>query len=76
MSSALLKMGVDFCQGLRRRGTVILNYTGEPNPCIGKDYQLYVIDATSIAVVWIGYVYSPIVNCVMLGSVGATSWFQ
>src|SRR4030042_6543891 len=29
MSSALLKMGVDFCQGLKKQGTVILNYTGE-----------------------------------------------
>jgi Pyruvate/2-oxoacid:ferredoxin oxidoreductase gamma subunit len=76
MSSALLNMGVDFCQGLKKQGTLILNHTGEPQSLYRyRDYQVYVIDAIPIAVRHgLGTATSPIVNCIMLGAlVGGTS---
>jgi 2-oxoacid:acceptor oxidoreductase gamma subunit (pyruvate/2-ketoisovalerate family) len=76
MSPALLKMGVDFTQGLKKGGTIVLNYAGAPQSLRRyMNYRVYIIDATSIAVKYgLGTSTSPIVNCIMLGAlVGATS---
>ena len=76
MSSVLLNMGVDFCEGLKKQGTLVLNFARD-NQSLGRyrDYKVYVVDANPIAMKHgLGTSTVPIVNCVMLGAfVGATS---
>ena len=75
MAQALLGMDLDFCQGLKKRGTLLLNYAGDSQSLVQySDYTIYKIDANPIAVKYrLGPPTAPIVNCIMLGALsGAT----
>ncbi len=75
MASALIKMGVNFTKGLKDKGTLLLNFSGDPSALSDfRPFSFYIVDAVSIAVKHgLGRVTAPIVNCVMLGAlVGAT----
>ena len=51
-----MKMGVDFCSGLKLNGVLLINYTGS-------------VDSTAIAIKYgLGVKTVPIVNCVMLAA--------
>jgi 2-oxoacid:acceptor oxidoreductase gamma subunit (pyruvate/2-ketoisovalerate family) len=76
MASVLLDMGVPFAQGLKKGGTLLLNYSRDMQSLSAyADYSVYVVDATPIAVKYrLGTATAPIVNCVMVGAfAGATS---
>jgi len=63
---------VGITQGLKKNGTVVVN--GKQNPSyyrefLGDEYQLYVVDAASIAVKYhLGSPSNPIVNTAILGA--------
>jgi 2-oxoacid:acceptor oxidoreductase gamma subunit (pyruvate/2-ketoisovalerate family) len=76
MAPVLLDMGVSVSQGLKNGGTLLLNYSGDPQSLSEyADFNVYVIDAIPIAVKYrLGTAIAPIVNCVIVGAfVGATS---
>jgi len=76
MAPVLLEMGVPVAQGLKGGGTLLLNFSGNPQSLSSyADNAVYVIDATPIAVKHrLGTAAAPIVNCVMVGAfAGATS---
>ena len=70
MAQALLDMDLDFCQGLKKGGTLLLNYAGDRQSLKRySDYTVYTIDANPIAVKYhLGPPTVPIINCVMLGA--------
>ncbi len=75
MAPALIKMKIDFCSGLKPKGTLLINYSGADRELGAfRDYSVYTVDATSIAAKYrLGPATAPIVNCVMLGAFqGAT----
>ncbi|MBC8460300.1 MAG: 2-oxoacid:acceptor oxidoreductase family protein [Deltaproteobacteria bacterium] len=63
---------VGITQGLKKNGTVVVN--GKQNPSyyrefLGDEYQLYVVDAASVAVKYhLGSPSNPIVNTAILGA--------
>jgi len=76
MAPVLLDMGVPFTQGLKKGGTLLLNYSRDMQSLSAyADYSVYVVDATPVAVKYkLGTATVPIVNCVMVGAfAGATS---
>jgi 2-oxoacid:acceptor oxidoreductase gamma subunit (pyruvate/2-ketoisovalerate family) len=76
MAPVLVDMGVPFAQGLKKGGTLLLNYSRDVQSLSAYvDYSVYVIDATSIALKYkLGTATAPIVNCVMVGAfAGAAS---
>jgi 2-oxoacid:acceptor oxidoreductase gamma subunit (pyruvate/2-ketoisovalerate family) len=76
MSTALMKMGLPFTDGLRKGGTLLFNTVHEEGLAERyADFRVYAIDGNPIAARHgLGTAISPIVNCVVLGAlVGATS---
>ena len=71
LDSTLLET-VGITQGLKKNGTVVVN--GKQNPSyyrelLGDEYQLYVVDAASVAVKYhLGSPSNPIVNTAILGA--------
>ena len=69
-SSMLESVGVT--QGLKKNGSVLINCKRNPNhyrDLLGDDYQLYVVDAASVAVEHrLGSPSNPIVNTAILGA--------
>ena len=68
LDSSLMR-GVDVVDGLKKDGTVLVNYPdGRDIPSILPDYRYYALDATSIAAEHrIGSRVAPIVNTAIMG---------
>lgn len=68
LDSTLMK-GVDLMDGLKKGGTVLVNYPdGRDLPGLVSDYRYHTLDATSIATEHrIGSKVSPIVNTAIMG---------
>jgi len=71
LDSTLLET-IGITQGLKKSGTIVVN--GKQNPSyykelLGDEYQLYVVDAASVAVKYhLGSPSNPIVNTAILGA--------
>lgn len=71
LDSSMLE-AVAVTQGLKKNGSVLINCKRSPNhyrDLLGDDYQLYVVDAASVAVEHrLGSPSNPIVNTAILGA--------